>query len=100
MPLFFLFSHYFIDHSAVKYLIINILFINGGTFIPQNCQIIAKMIMNIKICCNNVAIIWGIFTPIREDREKIRRNNLLQFTKDWEKTNKYISSNLREIGRK
>ncbi len=37
--------------------------------------------MNIKNCCNNLAIIWGNFSPIPIFWNKIIKNNLSQFQK-------------------
>jgi hypothetical protein len=33
----------------------------------------AKIIMNIKNCCNNLAIIWGNFAPICKDWDKTKK---------------------------
>ncbi len=96
-PFFFLFLYYYIDQLAVKYLLLNILSSMSGHNFPQNSQIIAKIIMNIKNCCNNVAIIWGNNTPIPEDWNN-NRDNFLQFAKIGVKLIKIISSNLRRLG--
>ena len=56
----------------------------AGHFSPAIAKLGQKHYVYKKLC-KKVAIIWGNFPPI---------------CKDWEKTNKEISSNLREIGRK
>ena len=58
--LLFNFLKYFIDHSAVNLIIIKYLFINGGTLFPRNCQIGAKIILDIK----NIAIMWQLYWRI------------------------------------
>ena len=50
---------------------------------PHNSQIMAKIIMNIKNLCNNLAINWG---------------NNLKFVIFWDKTNKSNFLQLRFIG--
>jgi len=45
----------------------------------------AKIIMNIKNCCNNLAIIWGNFPAILEDWNKIIENNFPAIPKDLDK---------------
>ncbi len=48
----------------------------------------AKIIMNIKNCCNNLAIIWGNFFPIPEDWSKIIENNFTPIPEDWDNNNR------------
>jgi len=62
--LYILFLQYFIDHSAVKYLLLNILVINIGSFFPKNSQNVGKIFLYLKYNCNKVAIIGENNTPI------------------------------------
>ena len=58
----------------------------SGHFLPAIAKIWQKIIMNIKNCCNNLAIIWGNFFPIPEDWSKIIENNFTPIPEDWNKT--------------
>ncbi len=57
--------------------------INNRSFIARNCQIVAKIIMNIK----NFAIRWQLLGRI-----------ILQFTKDWDKIREINLFQFAEIG--
>ena len=60
---------FYIDHSAVKYILINYFIHQYGDIISWNSQIMAKILMNINI----FAIIWQIIGEI------------IQLAIDWDK---------------
>jgi hypothetical protein len=84
-----------------------------GTFFPPQLPKYGKNNNVYKNCCNNVAIIWGIFLQFQKIGRKLRENfppicerlgenNRKIFYSNYERlgenNRKIISSNLRRLG--